>query len=182
MTIYRSINAVRVYYTRDGDPRPFGHSRVHILWTDDGEFVQIPARGSNGPDEDFGEHLHSETGLDMTMAPPAPAEIQNGMLKSAYLAASLHLRHVPNVRSAQEIRQELEAVIRSPSRAAVTAGPRAQALQFYRTGLAASEPTLGLLRIEDPTAGHVISLASTILVDWPFPEINPETGQSTEAP
>jgi hypothetical protein len=147
-----------------------------MLATSAGRFAMIPDRGSDLGGELAGCLRGEETGLSMEFVPPAAAEIRNGMLKSAYLAAALHVGGVPEVPSAKEIRAELQSVVSAPRRSSVAAGPRASALRFYRTGAPASGPALALAKVAEsgwPT--HFISLAGTILVEWPFPELDPET-------
>lgn len=168
-------SAVRVHYTADGDPRPFGHTRALVLRTKDGEVIVMPERGSD-PGAEFTARLRQGGKVNSHWRRPAPAEIKNGMLKSAYLAACLHLGEVPDVESAEAIRRELVAVTDAPRRTDIVAGPRAAGLQFYRTG---APPTvaLGLMHAPGLPNGegqeHLIALAGTVLVDWPFPEINP---------
>lgn len=167
--------AVRVHYTVDGDPRPFGHTRALVLRTQGGEVVVMPERGSD-PGVEFDARLREGGRLNSHWRRPAPAEIRNGMLKSAYLAACLHLGHVPDVESAESIRRELQRVADAPRRSDVVAGPFAAGLRFYRTG---APPTVALALMHghgparDEGPEHLIALAGTVLVDWPFPEINP---------
>jgi hypothetical protein len=110
----------------------------------------------------------------MVAHPPVEAEVRNGMLKSAFLAACLHLGGVPNVRSAREIRAELMAVVGARGRTQVVTGPRAKALGFYRTGAGAVGPRLALMKGREPGSRYFVSLAGTIFADWPFPDIDPE--------
>jgi hypothetical protein len=108
------------------------------------------------------------------MQPPVEAELRNGILKSAFLAASLRLGGIPNVTSARDVRAELVAVVNARSRADVVAGPRATSFGFYRTGAPASGSPLALMRGTKSATEYFLSLAGTILVDWPFPELDPE--------
>lgn len=167
-------NSARVHYTRAGDRRPFGRGRAHLLPTPDGEFVLLPERGSD-PGETVGHSLRAGEELTMHVKPPVPEEVRIGLLKCAYLAACLHLGGVPKVRSANEIREELLAVVTAARRADVVAGPRAAALLVFRTGAPPSGPPLALMHTEEQGVGHLISLAGTVLVSWPFVELDPAT-------
>lgn len=168
-------SALRVHYTVDPDPRPFGHTRALLLRTEDGEVVVMPERGSN-PGDEFGVRMREGGTVNSHWRRPSLDEIRNGMLKSAYLAACLHLGQVPDFESAASIRRELQSVSNAPRRSDVVAGPAASGLRFYRTG---APPTFALALMhgrgypasEGPE--HLISLGGTVLVDWPFPEINP---------
>lgn len=80
-------------------PGPFGHTRALVLSTSEQEFVLFPQRGSDHGDT-FNKRMQEQASVLMHYAPHRPAEYRNGMLKSAYLAASLHLGGVPNVPSA----------------------------------------------------------------------------------
>jgi len=91
-----------------------------------------------------------------------------GPAPSAPLA--LHLGGVPDVASAREIRAELVAA-RDARHRNVVLGARARALGVYRTGRAAAGPPLALLRTDHGEPRYLISLAGTVLVDWPFPEV-----------
>lgn len=168
-------SAARVHYTAEGAARPFGHTRAILLRTSDGALIAMPERGSDpGPEFDAkmrqGGRIHSHWHL------PRSAEIRNGMLKNAYLAACLHIGQVPDVQSATEIRAELQAVAQAASRRVTVAGPHAAKLRFYRTG---APPTVSLALLhgnglnDGDRPEHLIALAGTVLVDWPFPEINP---------
>jgi hypothetical protein len=167
--------AVRIRFLRDGVRRPLANVRMLVLATPDGQFAMVPDRGY-----DLGGELADclrgrEPGLTMEFRPFAAAPVRTGMLKSAYLAAALHVGGVPDVPSAYEIRAELQAVISAPSGSSIVAGARASALRFHRTGAPASRPTLALAKaMEEGWPKYFISLAGTILVEWPFPEIDPE--------
>ena len=52
--------------------------------------------------------------------------------------------------------------------------PIAEKLTAHRTGLAANGPTLALLRSDhEGESTYLISLAGTILVEWPFVDLDP---------
>ena len=167
-------NAVRVHYTEGSDPRPFGHTRALILTTAEGESVLMPERGSD-PGDEFTSRLKSQGEVEAHFQFPRPEEYRAGFLKNAYLAAALHIGGVPDIPSANEIRAELQTILNASSRKSVVLGDHASKLRFHRTGTAATGPSLALLRNTSPDeCGHFISLAGTVLVSWPFPEIDPE--------
>lgn len=112
--------------------------------------------------------------VKMHVAAPAPAQVQTGLLKNAFLAACLHLRGVPMTISAAEIRAELVAARDTRQRRDVQLGPRAKALRAARTGQPADGTRLALLRtdgVDQPA--FMISLAGTVVVEWPFPDVDP---------
>lgn len=165
-------HAVRIHYTIEGEPRPFGHTRAIRLTSDNEEVVLMPEQG--GP-EDLGRHLHSGNQVLMHTQEPRPEEYRTGLLKSAYLAACLTLRAVPDVTSASEIRDELLAARDAGNRAEVGLGPRARSLRAGLTGKPAHPPSLGLMKllVESGPPQYLLSLAGTVIVHWPFPEIDP---------
>jgi hypothetical protein len=158
----------RNYYTRDGERRPFGHDRVFMRQASTGEPVWIHERSGTISGLFQGS-------ITSHQAWPHPNQYMNGILKSTYLAATLHLGGVPvGIPSVDEIRAELLAARDSPKRATVGMGPRARALKVYRTGAEASGPPLALVRTEQAGESvYLLSLAGTLLVSWPFPELNP---------
>ncbi|WP_175416015.1 HNH endonuclease [Curtobacterium sp. SGAir0471] len=166
---------VRIRYTADGDPRPFGATRALVLQTDDGKSLLLPEKGSD-PGEEFSRRMRTAASLEHHVSQPGEAEVRNGVLKSAYLAACLHLRGVPHVDSAKQIRTELLGVVAARSRADLKVGPHARTLRFFRTGKPAGIP-LALLRNKTMESGPswLLSLAGTLIVEWPFPEIDPAT-------
>jgi hypothetical protein len=163
--------AFRIFYTRDGDRRHFGHDRVLLRKTTKGEFVLLHEKGD---DESLGEALRHDGSVMSHQRWPHPNQYKNGLLKSAFLAACLSLGGVPIVPSADEIRAELLAARDTKRRAEVRLGPHAEALKAYRTGTAASGPPIALVRTEvDHEETILISLAGTLFVTWPFAEIDP---------
>lgn len=105
---------------------------------------------------------------------PSPAEYMTGLLKSAYLAACLHFGGVVHTQSVMATRDELLQARDAKSRRHVQLGPIAEGLRVHRTGLAADGPPLALLRSDhDGMSTFLISLAGTILVEWPFTDLDP---------
>lgn len=169
-------SAFRISYSRQGDPHRFGHDRILIRKSPAGEYLLLHEKPSNGQDDTLGEALRGTGTLMSHQSWPHPNQYMNGLLKSAYLAACLSIRGVPIVPSAEEIRAELLAARDTRKRADVQLGPHAASLGFHRTGTPAVGPPLALVRTEiDNQATYLISLAGTLLVTWPFPEIDPIT-------
>lgn len=167
-------DAFRIFYTRDGDQAPFGHDRVLFRRTEAGEFVLLHEKGTDRVADTFRDKMKPGVKLLSHQAWPHPAQYRTGLLKNAYLAACLSLGGVPLVESADEIRAELLAARDARSRANVTLGDRARNLRCYRTGSVASGPHLALVRAgRDDETVYLLSLAGTVLVSWPFPEIPP---------
>lgn len=186
-------SAVRISYTRAGDPAHFGHNRALWLQAADGGFVLLHEQGRDA----LNTQLAVGGSIVSHQTWPRRDEYKTGLLKNAYLAACLSLRGVPFIESANEIRAELLAARNASSRAAVTMGPRARDLRVYRTATAASGPPLALVRTVSGIAGkdgvprttdeceYLLSLAGTLLVTWPFPEVLPTAqfvGQADQQP
>lgn len=162
--------ACRIRVTVSGHRRPLAEDRALIRQTADGMVIFVLDRPQ---DEDrWGQHLQPGASGDVRFIQPRKAEFMTGLLKSAYLASCLHLQTVPDVPSSTEIRQELLAARDARSRKDVTLGRRAALLNVYRTDQPATGPRLALLK-DATDSRFLISLAGTILVDWPFPEISP---------
>lgn len=158
---------------RTGDnPKPVSSGRAHVLFRRDGAALFIPERGSR---LDFGLSQGQPPAMRSTwrVREPSLDRVRIALLKSAYLAASMYLGGVPDVASAGEIRSELLRVIGSKDRAALELGAHGAGLQFWRTGQPVSGSKLALFRRDDG-GGILISLAGTLLVSWPFAEIDPE--------
>ena len=169
--------AVRVVYREEGYSRPVASGRVLHLRNEAGQVILMNEATGRAPDA-LPELLRARKTVLMDVLDHAPAQRFNGMLKSAYLGAALHLRGVPDLPSVREIRQELIDVVEARSRKQVIAGPHAQRVRFDRTGAAASGPPLALMRIQSDDPRYLISLAGSVLVDWPFPEIDPGRSQN----
>lgn len=171
--------AIRVVYRSEGNPRPVASGRVIYLRNEAGEVILMNQATGPAPDA-LSQLMRSGKQVVMDVRDHASAQRLNGMLKSAYLAAALHLGGVPDLPSVREIRQELLDVVQARSRKHVVAGPHAQRLRSFRTGASASGPPLALMKIEADDPRYVISLAGTILVDWPFPEVDPERSRAAQ--
>lgn len=173
---------VYIRYTADGDPRPFGATRALVLRTDEGTPIVLPERGSD-PGEEFSQRMRTAKHVSQHVLQPNMALVRNAILKSAYLAACVHLQKIPSVDSAVQIRAELLKVVSTTSRAQVETGPHAQRLRFFRTGKPAGL-ALALLRNKTVESGPawLLSLAGTVVVEWPFPEIDPTTRRAAASP
>lgn len=165
-------NAVRAHFTSDGGPRPFARDRLLILKTDDDAAVLMLEKASR-PGETSLERL-KEPNVLMHIEPPRPSEYLTGLLKSAYLAACLHLGGVPDSPTFRQARTELLAARDAESRRAVALGPMASALRVHRTGQPSGGPTLVLLRSEhEDEVTFLLGLAGTLLIEWPFSDVDP---------
>lgn len=162
--------ACRIRVTVSGNHRPLAEDRALIRQTADGMMIFV-LDGAQEEDR-WSEHLQPGASGDVRFIQPRRAEFMNGLLKSAYLAACLHLKTVPDVPSSAEIRRELLAARDARSRRDVALGSRAASLNAYRTDRPATGPQLALMR-DATDSRFLISLAGTVLVDWPFPEISP---------
>lgn len=169
--------AVRVVYRGEGERRPVASRRVLYLRNEAGQVILMNQAAGGSPDE-LAELMRAGKNIVMSVVDHAPAQRLNGMLKSAYLGAALHLGCLPDLPSVREIRQELLDVVEARSRQLVVAGPHARRVRFYRSGSAAAGPPLALMRTQSEDPRYVISLAGSVLVDWPFPEIDPELSRN----
>lgn len=164
--------AIRAHFTSDASPQPFGHDRILMLTTESGEFVMLAEKSS--PEGASPLDRLKDPNVEIHYTVPRPAEFKTGLLKSAYLAACLHFGGVAHTDSLMAARNELLAARDAKSRRDVALGPVAEALRAHRTGLPASGPSLALLTSEhEGEATFLISLAGTILVEWPFSDLDP---------
>jgi len=149
--------------------------RVHALGgTREGEHGGLitPERGSSLHNT-LGPAFDVRSTAKVTIRGPKRNVVQLGIMKSAYLAAVLHLGGVPTTPSAQEIRQELLAAMEKPRGSAPLTYPRTDALRFNRTHQPPSGIPLALMREQHDDSRFYISLAGTIVVEWPFPDAPP---------
>lgn len=170
--------ALQVRLYTKGVRAPVGQGRTLLLRNADGPNLLLPD-GKSDPLVGALEHLqnHDRDDLEMEVRTWSPSEVRVGMLKSAFLAASLALGGVPDVPSAHEIRGELAAVRSTRRRRDLVAGPRARALRFHRCRPETEAgPPLAVYATEGEPSRYLISLGPAILVDWPFPEISPQYG------
>lgn len=164
--------AIRAHFTSDASPEPFGHDRILMLRTESDEVVMLMEKSSPESPSPLGRLMDPNVQIHYTI--PRPAEFKTGLLKSAYLAACLHFGGVVHTPSMMAARDELLRARDAKSPRAVSLGPIAQELKAYRTGVAASGPSLALLRSDhDGETTYLISMAGTILVEWPFTDIDP---------
>ncbi len=165
-------DAIRAHFTSDASPEPFGHDRILLLKTDSDEVVLLAEKSSPEAASPFDRVKDPNVAIHYTI--PRPAEYMTGLLKSAYLAACLHFGGVVHSHSVMAARDELLQARDAKSRRHVQLGPVAEGLRVHRTGLAANGPSLALLRCDhDGTSTYLISLAGTILVEWPFADLDP---------
>lgn len=165
-------DAIQAHFTSDASPEPFGHDRILMLKTESGEVVMLMDNSSPGGPSPL-DRLR-DPNVQIHYKVPRPAEFKTGLLKSAYLAACLHFGGVVHTPSLMSARDELLRARDAKSRRAVRLGPIAEALKAHRTGVAASGQSLALLRSDhEGESTYLISLAGTILIEWPFPDLDP---------
>ena len=163
--------AIRARFTSGSSPQPFGHDRILMLTTEAGECVMLAEKSSPEGASPFDRLKDPNVEIHYTF--PRPAEYKTGLLKSAYLAACLHFGGVAHAPSMMAARDELLRARDAKSRRGVVIGPIAEKLTAHRTGLAANGPTLALLRSDhEGESTYLISLAGTILVEWPFVDLD----------
>lgn len=105
---------------------------------------------------------------------PDPFRFKVAALKHAYLAACLHLQRIPQTAEASTIRSDLLAVRDADKGAPFPRSGHAERLSLYRSHRPPQGPPLAIVvtRQEDDTSPreHLISLAGTVFVTWPFSE------------
>lgn len=164
--------AIRAHFTSDTSPEPFGHDRILLLTTESDEIVMLMEKRSAKGTSPLDRLTDPNVKIQYTV--PRPAEYKTGVLKSVYLAACLHFGGVAHTPTVMAARDELLHARDAKSRRHVRLGPIAEQLKMHRTGLAASGPSLALLRSDhEGECTFLVSLAGTILVEWPFPDLDP---------
>ena len=165
-------NAIQAYFTSDGNPAPFGHDRIFLLETNQSGLVLMPERASVKGQDRFARLREANVELHALL--PRPAEYRTALLKSAYLAACLNLGAFAQTPSMEAARLELLRARDAASRKDVELGPLSARLVVHRTGRPACRPPLALLQSESAEDSvYLISLAGTLLVEWPFPDLDP---------
>lgn len=116
-------------------------------------------------------------GFEWTWTRPDPNRVRLGALKSAYLAACLNLREIPMTATADVIRRDLVAARDAPSGRAIPTSAVAGQLSLMRSFAAPRGPSLALMSAPatDPDMPPEvwISLAGTVFVRWPLPDVSP---------
>lgn len=164
--------AIQAHFTSDTSPVPFARDRIFILKTDVGEPVMLLEKSS--PKGLSSLARLTEPNVQMHYTVPSPAEYMTGLLKSVYLATCLHFGGVAHTATVMAARDELLAARDAKSRRQVQLGPIAEGLRAHRTGQAAFGPPLALLKSEhEGETTYLVSLSGTVLVEWPFPDLNP---------
>lgn len=106
----------------------------------------------------------------MTFSLPSPQRYRLAALKSAYLAACLLLRTIPDTPEANAVRAELTGVRDLRRRQRIEGGPMATRLRLGRSQGPAVPGEVALVQTR-PSDGSkpeiAISLARTLLVSWP---------------
>lgn len=164
--------AVQAHFTSDTSPVPFARDRILMLKTDAGEPVMLLEK-SAAEDKSPLDRL-KDPNVQMHYRVPPPAEYMTGLLKSVYLAACLHFGGVAHTTSVMAARDELLAARDAKSHRQVKLGSIAEGLVVHRTGKPAGGPPLALLTSEyEGETTYLVSLAGTVLVEWPFPDLDP---------
>jgi hypothetical protein len=151
-----------------------GRRRVrstHLRWTDEG-FVLVV----EGADPAVKDMLTSgQITLDMPL--PDRNRYQLAALKHAYLAACCNLRRVPEGALADAIRADLMSARNAPENSDIPHSAIAAGLGMMRSFAEPSEPILALAAVASRTSPGMsevwISLAGTVLVQWPLPDDPP---------
>lgn len=164
--------AIWAHFTSDTSPEPFARDRILVLNSDAGEPVMMLENAS--PEDKSPLDRLTNPNVQIHYRVPRPAEYMTGLLKSAYLAACLHFGGVPNSASFMTARNELIAARDAKCRRDVALGPIAESLRVHRTGLRANGSALALLCSDHGgEITYLLSLARTLLVEWPFPDVDP---------
>jgi hypothetical protein len=117
----------------------------------------------------------SEDAFTLEFRMPDSAVLHLAALKHAYLAACLHLRHIPDGRLADQIRADLIAGRDAPDLRSIPTSQIAESLTLWRGYDGARGYSLALLQVVDSedAGSFAISLAGSIAVSWPLFDINP---------
>lgn len=84
------------------------------------------------------------------------------------------LRRVAHTATVMAVRGELLAARDAKSRRQVKLGPIAEGLRVHRTGQPAGGPPLALLKSDyEGKTTYLVSLSGTVLVEWPFTDLDP---------
>lgn len=164
--------AIWAHFTSDTSPEPFARDRILMLKTDAGEPVMVLEK--TAPEGTAPLERLKDPNVQIHYRWARPAEYKTGLLKSAYLAACLHFGGVVHTPSVMAARDELLAARDAKTRREVKLGTIAEGLRVHRTGRSASGPTLALLKsVHDGETTYLLSLAGTLLLEWPFSDLDP---------
>jgi hypothetical protein len=146
--------------------------QVLLRWTDGGEFVLIVDERA---DPAFRDMLRSGQ-FSMFISPPDPRRYRIAALKHAYLAACCQLGSIPASSVAEETRADLVAARDAVAVSDVADSHRAGGLRIMRSTAGPQGPALALARLPAEVAGDSvwISLAGSLLVAWPLPDVSPD--------
>jgi hypothetical protein len=145
--------------------------RIYRRWTDEGEFVWL----LDGRVDPGVREMLQEGGISVIFREPDPARWRLAALKHAYLAACCHLGAVPESRTADMIRDVLIGARDAPARSSIELSQIAADLRIGRTDGPPQGPSLALMTVaaggSEERAEAWISLAGTVLVRWPLPDV-----------
>jgi hypothetical protein len=145
--------------------------RVYRRWTDRGEFVWL----FDGRVDPGVREMLQEGGISVFFREPDPARWRLAALKHSYLAACCYLGAVPESRTAVMIRDLLVGARDAPARSSIELSQIAADLGIGRIDGAPLGPPLALMTVpardSEGLAEAWISLAGTVLVRWPLPDV-----------
>ena len=163
-------NADATRNARAAGPGAIGLRRIpRILRRTDGQgnFVLV----AEDPDPAVRDMLVNGQ-LTLHWRPPDRDRYRLAALKHAYLAACCQLGVIPSGDEADRIRRDLIAARDAPSNAVVPPSETARSLGLMRSFDPPSGPSLALASVAGD--GRVwLSLAGTLLVQWPFTTVGP---------
>lgn len=143
--------------------------RILVRQKDTGEPVLVFDRGKVDPA--IVGRFRQEAEFTMAFTLPSPQRYRLAALKSAYLAACLLLRTIPDTPESVAVRAELMAVRDLRRRQRIEGGPTAAKLRLGRSQGPAVPGEVALVQTR-PSDGSepeiAISLARTLLVSWPI--------------
>lgn len=166
-------HALRASYSSAGVPGRRRGPRLLRRELPSGEFVLFPDVGHADP----AVHDMLVSGeLTLHVDPLDMQRVRLAAMKHAYLAACLLLGGIPFTDEADRIREALVAARDASPRDMLSDCAEADRLVLARTGVAPQGPPLALMleHVEDGPGRHVLSLAGTIVVSWPFMDIPPQ--------
>ena len=155
-----------VSLSHDDVPGPRRAARVLLRQKDTSEPVLLLGRVDPAIRRRFGPG----TQFSMTFTEPNRGRYRLAALKSAYLAACLLLRSIPETPEAEAIRAELIAARDAPRKRQVQVSPLCEGLQIWKSHGPAVPGEIALVRTQPAEAAApliALSLARTLLVSWP---------------
>jgi hypothetical protein len=149
--------------------------QVLLRWTDTGQYVLIVDERADPALRDM---LRSGQ-FSLHISPPDPRRYRIAALKHAYLAVCCQLGGIPASAAAKEVRADLVAARDAVAMSEIPQSHRASDLRIMRSAAGPQGPALALARLpaEDVRDSVWISLAGSLLVAWPLPDVPPDAAQ-----